>query len=48
MFEKCAFETADTGAFYSCGQDGTAFINRGNVLRRNHFRDVRHHMALMG
>ena len=28
-------------AFYTYGQQGTAFINRGNVLRNNTFRRVR-------
>lgn len=37
----CAFESSDTGAFYSCGQQGTAFVNRGNVLRGNSFLRIR-------
>jgi hypothetical protein len=39
--DTCAFEAADTGAFYSCGQHATAFTNRGNVLRGNTFRNIR-------
>ena len=35
-----AFECDDTGAFYSCGQDGTAFITRGNIVRNNTFTRV--------
>ncbi|EDQ89613.1 uncharacterized protein MONBRDRAFT_25137 [Monosiga brevicollis MX1] len=38
-----AFETTDTGAFYSCGQDGQAWINRGNVIANCTFIDVRMH-----
>ena len=29
------------GAFYTCGQEGTAWINRGNKLINNTFRDIR-------
>ena len=29
------------GAFYSCGQSGTGYVNRGNVVRGNHFENVR-------
>ncbi len=39
--DNCAFESSDTGAFYSCGQDGTAFVNPGNVLRHSTFRNIR-------
>ena len=39
--EGCAFEAADTGAFYVCGQMGSAFINRNNTIRNNMFRDIR-------
>ena len=38
ILSVCAFETLDAGAFYSSGQLGTAFTNRGNVLRGNTFR----------
>ena len=41
LVEHVAFECDDTGAFYTCGQQGTAFVNRGNVLRNNTFRHVR-------
>ena len=33
----------DSGAFNTCGQEGTAFTNRGNVIRNNTFRGVRMH-----
>jgi len=36
-----AFECSDTGAFYSCGQQGTAWVTRGNVVRGNKFTRVR-------
>lgn len=35
------FETIDSGGFYTCGQRGAAFTNRGNVLRGNTFERVR-------
>merc|ERR1712216_27506 len=31
----------DTGAFYTCGQQASAFVNRGNVLRHSRFSNVR-------
>eukprot|EP00930_Biecheleria_cincta_P044390 TRINITY_DN30509_c0_g1_i1.p1 TRINITY_DN30509_c0_g1~~TRINITY_DN30509_c0_g1_i1.p1 ORF type:complete len:646 (+),score=106.02 TRINITY_DN30509_c0_g1_i1:148-2085(+) len=40
VIENCAYESSDTGAWYSCGQNG-AWINRGNVARGNHFRHIR-------
>ena len=39
--DTCAFETSDAGAFYTSGQEGTAWVNRGNVLRNNTFVRVR-------
>jgi hypothetical protein len=30
-----------TGAFYTCGQQGTAWSNRGNVLRNSVFKRIR-------
>ena len=30
----------DCGAFYSCGQQGTAWVNRGNVLRNGTFKNI--------
>lgn len=36
-----AFETSDTGAFYTCGQAGQGWINRGNVIRFCHFESIR-------
>ena len=41
VIEHTNFECDDSGAFYTCGQQGTAFVNRGNVLRNNTFRRVR-------
>jgi len=38
--EDCTFETIDSGAFYSSGQQGTAFVNTNNVLRNNTFKRV--------
>jgi len=40
VFEQCAYESSDTGAFYSCGQQATAYANPGNELRHNTFRDI--------
>eukprot|EP01052_Picozoa_sp_SAG31_P013314 SAG31_NODE_798_length_12027_cov_8.190057_8_plen_745_part_00 len=39
-FQSCAYETADVGAFYTCGGGATALVNPGNVLRSNMFRDI--------
>ena len=36
----CTFDTIDSGGFYTCGQRGTAFTNRGNVLRNNTFERI--------
>ena len=46
MFEgnalsRCAYEAADAGAFYTCGQRGAAFVNRGNVIKDSTFIDIR-------
>ena len=40
LIERCAYESSDTGAWYSCGQRGP-WINRGNVARNNTFRHIR-------
>lgn len=40
-FDRCGFESSDTGAFYTCGQEGSAFVNRGNVLRHSTFSNIR-------
>ena len=37
----CTYETVDAGGFYSSGQRGSAFVNRGNVLRSNTIEFVR-------
>ena len=39
--DNCAFESSDTGAFYSCGQAATAFVNAGNILRHSTFSNIR-------
>eukprot|EP00051_Salpingoeca_urceolata_P032787 m.17437 g.17437 ORF g.17437 m.17437 type:complete len:750 (-) comp5452_c0_seq2:173-2422(-) len=39
--DTCGFESADTGAFYTCGQMATAWVNRGHHLRHSVFRNVR-------
>lgn len=39
----CVFETLDAGAFYSSGQQGTAFVNRGNIIRGNNFSRIINH-----
>ena len=39
----CTFETLDAGGFYSSGQHGTAFTNRGNTLRANIFSKILNH-----
>lgn len=41
VIEHTNYECDDSGSFYTCGQQGTAFINRGNVLRNNTFRRIR-------
>ena len=30
--DTCAYECGDCGAFYTCGQGGSAWVNRGNVV----------------
>ena len=35
------YETDDSGAFYSCGQEATSYVQRGNIIRGNTFRHVR-------
>ena len=40
-FDRCGFESSDTGAFYTCGQEGSAFVNRGNILRHSTFSNIR-------
>lgn len=40
-FDTCSFESSDTGAFYTCGQQATAWINLGNKLRHSTFKKVR-------
>jgi hypothetical protein len=41
FFSNLTFDVGDAGAFYSCGQSGTGFTNRGNVIRGNVFENVR-------
>ena len=38
--DTCAFEASDTGAFYSCGQQATAMVNPGNIVRHSSFKNV--------
>jgi len=40
IITDCTFDTIDSGAFYTCGQRGAAFTNRGNVLRGNRFERI--------
>jgi len=42
----CTFDTIDSGGFYTCGQRGAAFTNRGNVLRDNTFLRIRNTAGL--
>eukprot|EP01084_Bolivina_argentea_P162756 283192_1 len=35
------FEVTDSGSFYTCGQNGQGWINRGNILRYNTFENIR-------
>ena len=39
--DRCAYEAADAGAFYTCGQEGAAFVNRGNSIANTIFKNVR-------
>ena len=39
--DTCAFEASDTGAFYVCGQQASAFVNRGNSITGSTFRNIR-------
>ena len=32
--DRCGFESSDTGAFYTDGQEGSAYVNRGATARR--------------
>jgi hypothetical protein len=38
--DTCVYECGDCGAFYSCGQQGSAWINRGNILRNGVFKNI--------
>ena len=38
--DTCAYECGDCGAFYTCGQGGSAWVNRGNVVRNATFRNI--------
>ena len=37
---NCVYEASDSGGLYTCGDDGSALINQGNVLRGNVFSKV--------
>jgi hypothetical protein len=39
--DECAYEAADTGAFYSCGQQATASVNRNNTISNSRFLNIR-------
>jgi parallel beta-helix repeat protein len=41
VLDRCAYEAADAGAFYTCGQGGAAFVNRGNSIFNTVFKNVR-------
>eukprot|EP00039_Didymoeca_costata_P020978 m.343007 g.343007 ORF g.343007 m.343007 type:complete len:652 (-) comp22208_c0_seq1:127-2082(-) len=41
VIQRCAFETSDVGAFYTCGQQASAWVNRGHIFRHNSFSDIR-------
>ena len=38
--DTCVYECGDCGAFYSCGQQGMAWVNRGNILRNGVFKNI--------
>lgn len=38
--DTCVYECGDCGAFYSCGQRGMAWVNRGNILRNGTFKNI--------
>ena len=44
--EDVGYECADTGAFYSCGQDGTGRVNLNNSLINNTFVRIRNRGVL--
>ena len=39
--DTVSYECSDTGAFYTCGQQATAWVNRGNVLKNSLFKRIR-------
>ena len=46
--DMCAYECgSDCGAFYTCGQGGQAWVNRGNVLRNATFRNIGAHAVYL-
>lgn len=38
--DGCVYECGDCGAFYTCGQQGSAWTSRGNVLRNSTFTNI--------
>ena len=38
--ETCAYECGDCAAFYTCGQQGQAWVNRGNWLKNSRFINI--------
>ena len=45
--DECAYETADVGAFYTCGQQATCLVNPGNILRSSTFTNI-HNLGPLG
>ena len=46
--DTCAYECgSDCGAFYTCGQGGQAWVNRGNILRNATFRNIGAHAVYL-
>ena len=44
--KNTTFEVSDSGSFYTCGQFGQGWINRGNIIRHNIFENIRHLIPL--
>ena len=46
VLENTTFETSDSGAMYTCGQQAQAWINRGNLFTYNTVRNIRNRVPL--
>ena len=46
--DTCAFECGDCAAFYTCGQAGQAWVNRGNLLTNSRFTNIGSRDAISG